>query len=307
MSIDHPNHDNYRHFTKRQTVDKAVHTLTGMLRGVAIDDELNAAEVAEVLNWCNQYREIANRAPFDELVPRLDQMLKDGILDSDELDELLWLCKNISPGSEYYDEITNEIQSLQGMLHGVMADGHVSLEEATQIQRWINNNDYLKGTYPYDELDSLLLTVLADGEIDSEEQVLLRDFFEDFIEYSFAKKVRAESERVKAGALKEKTLPAICSNCPEIDFDARKFTFTGTSAKGTKKEIEKQVIDLGGRVLPNLTNETEFLVIGSAGNPCWAFSRYGRKVEKAANMRKQGHNIVIVHESDFWDAVEDNK
>lgn len=306
MSIDHPDHDEYRHFTKRQTVDKAVQTLTGILRGVAIDDKLSAQEIAEVLNWCEQYRDIANRAPFSELIPRLDEMMADNVLDPEEIDELLWLCKNLSPGSEYYDGITNQIQRLQGMLHGVMADGHVSLEEASNLRDWLLLNDHLKGSYPYDELDSLLMTVLADGEIDENEQKLLREFFEDFIEYSFAKRVQQEGERIKDGLTKETSLPAICAACPDIEFSSRNFTFTGSSLKGTRKEIAEKVVALGGKFLPNLTQDTEFLVVGSAGNPCWAFSCYGRKVEKAVGMRKEGHGIIIVHESDFWDAIEDH-
>lgn len=31
------------------------------------------------------------------------------------------------------------------------------------------------------------------------------------------------------------------------------------------------------------------------------------KVEKAVDVRKSGGTILIVHESDFWDAVADNK
>ena len=56
-----------------------------------------------------------------------------------------------------------------------------------------------------------------------------------------------------------------------------------------------------------VAKQTEFLVISAKGNPCWAFSCYGRKVEKAVKLRKKGHAIVIVHESDFWDAVEDHE
>ena len=60
-----------------------------------------------------------------------------------------------------------------------------------------------------------------------------------------------------------------------------------------------------GLVEKNVTDRSDYLVIGSGGNPCWAYSCHGRKVEKAVKMRKQGHPIIIVHESDFWDAIED--
>ncbi len=307
MRLSHPDHASYKRFTKRQRIDKAVHTLTGLLRGISIDDELNAHEITEVLNWCNEHRGLVDRAPFNELIPKLDEVMADGVIDPEELEDLLWVCKNLSPEGNYYDDVTHEIQILQGMLHGIMADDHVAVREATELQKWIDDHTHLKGSYPYDELESLLMTVLVDGTIDDTEQAMLNEFFEDFIKYSFAKRVHDENKRVKSGLTKDKTLPAICATCPEIDFSSRTFTFTGTSKKAERKDIVDHVTRLGGTFSTSLTQKTDFLVVGAGGNPCWAFSCYGRKVEKAAEYRKKGHQITIVHESDFWDALEDNE
>lgn len=306
MTLQHPDHDAYRKFTQRQRVDKAIHTLTGILRGISIDDKLNASEIAEVINWCREHRELENRAPFNELIPKLDEILADGVIEPEELEDLLWVCKNLSPESDYYNEITNNIQILHGILHGILADDHISLTEAKELQLWLDEHNHMKGTYPYDELESILLAVLADRIIDEDEQEMLRRFFEDFIQYSFAKRIRKETERVKSGLSKEKILPAICAACPEIAFQSKAFTFTGSSKKAKRADIAKEVERLGGIFIPSLNQKTDFLVVGAGGNPCWAFSCYGRKVEKAAELRKEGHPITIVHESDFWDAVQDN-
>ncbi|HPN82790.1 MAG TPA: NAD-dependent DNA ligase, partial [Spirochaetota bacterium] len=58
-----------------------------------------------------------------------------------------------------------------------------------------------------------------------------------------------------------------------------------------------------GQVQDRVTEETDYLVVGSGGSPYWAFSCYGRKVERAMNLRRDGHPVSIVHESDFWDAL----
>ena len=60
----------------------------------------------------------------------------------------------------------------------------------------------------------------------------------------------------------------------------------------------------GGRFHKSVVRELDYLVIGADGNPCWAFACYGRKVEAAIEYRKQGCKIVMVHEDDFWEAVE---
>ena len=53
-------------------------------------------------------------------------------------------------------------------------------------------------------------------------------------------------------------------------------------------------------------NALDYLVIGANGNECWAYSAYGRKVEQAIELRKSGSRLTIIHEFDFWDAVEDS-
>ena len=79
-----------------------------------------------------------------------------------------------------------------------------------------------------------------------------------------------------------------------------------TSFSGLQSTIAT-ITGLGAVFSPNVTSQTHYLVVGAGGNPCWAFSCYGRKVEKAVDARKSGNPILIVHESDFWDAVADNK
>ena len=46
-------------------------------------------------------------------------------------------------------------------------------------------------------------------------------------------------------------------------------------------------------------------MVGNSGNPCWAYACYGRKIEEAVTLRKAGAKVVIVNETDFWDAVDD--
>ena len=51
--------------------------------------------------------------------------------------------------------------------------------------------------------------------------------------------------------------------------------------------------------------KTNYLIVGNAGNPCWAYACYGRKIEEAVALRKEGAQVTIVNETDFWDAVDD--
>lgn len=92
---------------------------------------------------------------------------------------------------------------------------------------------------------------------------------------------------------------------PEIRFPGSTFCFTGASSKFKRKEFEDLILNLGGEPHKGVTTKLNYLVIGAEGNPCWAFACYGRKVEKAVELRKKGVRVVIVHENDFHDAVLD--
>ncbi len=88
----------------------------------------------------------------------------------------------------------------------------------------------------------------------------------------------------------------ICSLAPV-------FRFTGASKNGPRKELEQIIANNGGIFKNTVTKATDYLIVGNDGNPCWAFSCYGRKVEKAIELRKSGSNMLIVHEDDFWKAL----
>jgi len=80
----HPDHRPYIGFTKRQRVDKAVHTLEGILKGIAIDGQLHPAECRELTNWCHEQQDLLGQHPFTELVPKVQAALADGEISSEE-------------------------------------------------------------------------------------------------------------------------------------------------------------------------------------------------------------------------------
>jgi len=52
-----------------------------------------------------------------------------------------------------------------------------------------------------------------------------------------------------------------------------------------------------------LDEDVDYLVIGFDSSPCWTFACYGRKVEQVVELQKKGFKIQIVHENDFWKAM----
>ncbi len=49
----------------------------------------------------------------------------------------------------------------------------------------------------------------------------------------------------------------------------------------------------------SLTKKVNYLVVCNKGNPDWAHSSYGRKIEQALKWQKDGADIRILTEDDF--------
>ena len=75
---------------------------------------------------------------------------------------------------------------------------------------------------------------------------------------------------------------------------------TGDFNYGTKDEVKKYIMGFGGRISSGVTKETNVLIVGEKGNANWAHGKYGRKVEVALLARKEGKDICIIAEKDFF-------
>lgn len=296
--------EEYRQFTTPAEFHKAINMLRGIVAGITSNNSVSTDEVKELANWCSLHANLRHRHPFSEIIPVIESSLEDGVIDDDEAQNILWLCNNFVDDAKFYDLTTSTIQFLNGFIHGIMADGKLSDDELYCLRLWLNNNEFLCGTYPFDEIVSILTSILADGVIKQDEREFLKAFFSNIIEFKESLNLN-ENDFI---ALREKySVRGICSMCPDIQFDGRIFCFTGESYKGTRADIASQIEAIGGIYRNNISNKTDYLIVGNAGNPCWAFSCYGRKIEEAMNMRKLGGKIVIVNETDFWDAVMELK
>lgn len=287
--------DAYMKYTSPAVIDKTLSTLQGILIGISIDSNLSEHEISELYSWCNTHAPLACKAPYNELFNAIFNAIEDDILTLDEKDSILWLCDRLQSGGLYYNTVTAGIQQLQGILHGILADGVITKEELDGLQDWLADHEHLASIYPYDEVYGLILGVLHDNVITPDEERLLKAFFSQFAEVPQTDMVLSKED---AEIL---TKQGVCAVDPQIDFENHIFCFTGKSTKATRTEIAHVVEEAGGTYKDTVVKKTNYLIVGNEGNPCWAFSCYGRKVEKAIELRKQGKQIVIVNELDFWD------
>lgn len=296
----HKDHEPYAKFTGRARMDKEINSLLGIIEGMAIDREISSTEVEFLRLWLEGKEKYRDRHPFNELIPVIEEALADKKLSEEERLDIVWLCERLI-STEYYDQITADLQRLHAVVGGIIADVAISEEELKGLSAWISEHDHLRGCWPYDEIGSLVTTVLADKVIDASEHEMLFRYFSEFVAILDARTIL--SAPIENGG----QIGGLCAVCPEIEFTGKTFAFTGASSRYPRSELSSTVETLGGEVAANPGKKVDYLVIGADGNPCWSYACYGRKVERAVELRKAGVKIQIIHENDFHDAVLDAK
>jgi hypothetical protein len=239
---------------------------------------------------------------FQEISRSITRAVQDGRLEQNEIDEIISLGDRAASTAPYFDAVTKALQELFGYLHGILADRTIKAEELRRLMDWMDDHSHLNGIYPFTEIEALIVGVLQDKLIDEREQKFLQAFFAQFVTLSPNQKDYSHELEISA---KELCVAGICAVNPDVQFEGRMFCFTGFSAKGPRSIFADTISKRRGIYHDNIVHELNYLVIGGDGNPAWAYSCYGRKVEAAMRLRKKGGSLLIIHESDFWDAAVD--
>jgi NAD-dependent DNA ligase len=287
-------------YTVKSQTDKAISSLKGFLLGIKLDDEINIQEIKELQKWIIAHSELMNCNPLNEFMIIIEDAISNKIPAKETIDDLYWLCQKYENGSYYFNAVTSDLQILQGICHGILADGTITDKEIYDLQKWLDENEHLNTYYPYDEIRSLVLSILSDNKIEEEERVVLMAFFKQFVQIQ-DNEIRQKIEN----EIIDVNISGLCTSEPEVVFEGKTFCITGVLQRGNRENLYRDIIKLGGIPTDSLTKKTDYLIVGDNGNPAWAFSCYGRKVEKAINLRKEGHSIMLIHEFDFSDLIDD--
>lgn len=273
---------------------RLAHELEGILTGISADGVVNEAESNRLANWLLANQEFEDVHPFSELARHVRAALEDGTVTHEECEDLLFVVGRFTTVNPYFDALRGGVQSLMGLLAGVTADRALNTLELNGMMAWLDSWSHLKGLWPYDECDALVTDAMARG--------LRPDHLAHLQALAAQFPVAGEGTTLEVPLL----IGGVCAVAPEVVFQDKTFVFTGESARGSRKLLADYVQTLGGAEDQNVTKRTDYLVVCADGNPLWAFSCYGRKVEKAYTQRKQGHHVQIIHERDFWDAMVDH-
>jgi hypothetical protein len=161
-------------------VQKAFNSLIGIVEGIVIDAAVNDREIDVLRQWVGTYQEFRGHQPFAELLPLLEQVLFERRLTEDERQDILWLCEKLS-SADYLDRAQRDLQRLQALLAGIIADDVVSAEELAGLSGWMAEHEHLRRHWPYEEVSAIISRTMVDHRVDPEELESLKQFFSLFV------------------------------------------------------------------------------------------------------------------------------
>ena len=281
-------------FISNEKINQTFGTLDGLIAGIKADQIIKESEAKALRSWLEDHHYLSSRQPFCEIISIVKDALSDNILTHDEIEDIRFVCANFL--NNYGGA---PIGNLLGLVGGIAADSELNEQEWTTLKTWLKSNSYLKGSWPYDEIECLTTKHYSTSELTPEESRIIITYFADFCGFN--------KNRSLTHPLNEpgKAITGICAVCPDIEIEGKVFSITGRSKKYLRKEISDRIHAHKGYFKNTISGLTDYLVVCTDGSPMWIYSCYGRKVETAVTMRKEGHRIQIIHEFDLWDYFEE--
>lgn len=262
----------------------ALTTLKGLIEGVTCDSVLNDLERTKILDWVDKFAFLKSHKAVGSVFDYLAEALADGVLTIEESNDIKWMIdRNLV---SYYDETTQQIQTLLGIMSGIASDNEISSVELAYLWKWLNDNEHLNGIFPFNEIYSIVCQVGTRKTLSTEQKNYLLKLFN----WTDDKTLTTENPFVP------------WTIDPSIEFQNKSFCFTGISKKMSRPKISELITSKNG-ILKGISGKLDYLIVCTEANIAWTHSCYGRKIEEAIHLRRNGAKILIIAEKDFWDAL----
>ena len=262
----------YTIYLGKNDTDRTLHEFEGLVKGILLDNDLNKAELFVLKEWINEnLRFISNKYKNKSIVKEVYITLHNFFkgIDKDKADEVFECLRNISFKSIYFDENTNNIHILIGILRGIIADKVINQKEVSNLIKWLKNHSELKSNYPYNTLIKLLKIGTSDeGNV------------EDVMHKLTTLCDNLSTDDVNKSVINYDIV---------VTFKEKHFCFSGYSNNYSRKEVQNIIENNGGIFHKSISKRVNYLILADNKSEGWAYGSYGRKIEDAL---KEGISIV---------------
>lgn len=73
----------------------------------------------------------------------IEQTISNKIPPKETIEDLYWLCQKYENDNYYYNAVTTDLQTLQGLCHGILSDGTINEKEIFDFIIGFKKNKYI--------------------------------------------------------------------------------------------------------------------------------------------------------------------
>jgi hypothetical protein len=269
---------------------KAIYSLKGILQGVVADTALNTMEALYLNTWLLDSKPLRNDPDAVDLLDSISDALADGKFTAEELDDLNALITCIIEFRSYEDVTASDyLNEFLGLISGIVADDQINPEEFDYLHKWLNKHIDLVDDATVRSVAMKMVEFSALKQTTpSDEEALL----------SFLKQT-AGIRFLETGAADAHPMDHIADSIESMNHERAAMCFTGVFNTGTRKEVEAIAVRLGATPRKDPSKSIHYVVIGSQVSPDWKHTSFGRKIQKAIELRDGGHSLIILMEQEW--------
>ena len=251
-----------------------LNNLYGMVRVILFEEYISEPQFMLFEEWYKNNSQYNQYLIFHKISLELKRILDKGYMEGTDKKALVNVVEFVSISSIYSNK-TLKIQVLQGIINAITADNKVTLEELTNLKRWLLRNGSLKGSYPYDKILKITNVMLQQGFITFDEQEKVSNQLKELIN-----PVKNTNEKF---ILKNKT-----------------FCLSGEFKHGSKEKITYLLEKEGAIPKNSISRKVDYLFVGDLGSPAWKYGNIGGKIVKAQKLQDDGGKIKIISEKNLF-------
>lgn len=266
---------------------KALESLLGILYGISADKTLNTLEIIFLDTWIKENSFLQRDPDAIDILDCTNEILTNQTISSDAIEDLFNLISHVL---EYRKTDQNRDQErantniLLGIIQGIMADAAILDDEIISLNEWLKTSKIT--SWPAPIIRKKLKEILADGIITNEE----KDELKKLLSTLGANKLTQTGSVSGLTATLGTTIPLT------IIFASNSFCLTGTFLYGKRQECENLIIERGGKAVKNISQKTNYLILGELPSRDWITSSYGLKIQAALELKKAGFGIELITE-----------
>lgn len=283
ISVNQANH--YRYIPKVQEkydpkLTTNINNLYGMIRVIIFEEYITEPQFKLFEEWYYDNKKYNQYLIFHKINLILKKIIYKGYMDASDKKQLLSTVDYV-PISSIYNKKTLKTQVLQGIIKTITADEKVTIEELTHLKDWLQRNDSLKGTYPYDKILKITNEVLESAVMTENKQKELSETFQDIIN-----PIKTTNEM--------------------FTLNKKIFALSGEFEHGTKEQIISILENKGCIYKSSVSGKMDYLFVGDYGSPAWKYGNIGGKIIKAQKLQENGSKIKIISEKNLFKVIDDD-